>query len=89
MDELEELISRATREVKLYEEHMGIKIYRTYLTFYVRYRKWLHGARAYQLLLLEKYKDASKGKVNNPRKKLNGRIRSMLPVYDLIARTCW
>ena len=56
--ELEELISRATREVKLYEEHMGIKIYRTYLTFYVRYRKWLHGARAYQLLLLEKYKDA-------------------------------
>jgi hypothetical protein len=86
MDELEDLISRATREVQLYERHMGIRIYRTYLTFYVRYRKWLHGARAYQLLLLKKYKDASNGKVNNPRKKLNGRIRSMLPVYDLIAR---
>ena len=86
MDELEDLISRAAREVTLYEKHMGIKIYRTYLTFYVRYRKWLHGARAYQLLLLEKYKEASEGKVNNPRKKLNGRIRGMLPIHDLIAR---
>ena len=74
--------------MSLYEEHMGIKIFRTYLTFYLRYRRLIHGARAraYQLRLLTVYKDASKGKKNNTRSHLNGRIRSMLPIYDLIAR---
>ena len=85
LDELTEVISRAANEVDLYKEHMGIKIDKTWITFYLRYRKLIHGARAYQLRLLTVYHEASKGKKNNTRSKLNGRIRGMLPIHDLIA----
>ena len=86
MDELTEVISRAHVEVGLYRRHMGIEIGSTWITFYLRYRKLIHGARANQLRLLAVYHEASKGKKNNTRIKLNGRIRSMLPIYDMIAR---
>ena len=86
MDELTEVISRAHGEVGLYRRHMGIEIGSTWITFYLRYRKLMHGARAYQLHLLTVYHEASKGKKNNTRSKLNGRIRGMLPIHDMIAR---
>ena len=82
--ELRELFGRAEEEVRLYQDHMGIDISGNYLTFYTRYGKIIHGARAYELEMMELYKDASEGKVNSTRKKLNARIRNMMPTYDRI-----
>ena len=65
---------------------MGIEIGSTWITFYLRYRELIHGARANQLRLLTVYHEASKGKKNNTRSKLNGRIRGMLPIHDMVAR---